>query len=82
MKGIYFFRDLQKPSLKTESPIILFKTISPFLQKVIRGSHLNQSFAQTKLVRVLQGEILDVAVTKILLLWTTFFSVLSGENKN
>jgi dTDP-4-dehydrorhamnose 3,5-epimerase len=40
----------------------LFKTISLSKRGVIRGLHLQINFAQAKLVRVLEGEILDVVV--------------------
>jgi dTDP-4-dehydrorhamnose 3,5-epimerase len=40
----------------------LFKTISLFKRGVIRGLHSRLTYAQAKLVRVLEGEILDVVV--------------------
>jgi dTDP-4-dehydrorhamnose 3,5-epimerase len=40
----------------------LFKTISLSKRGVIRGLHSRLTYAQAKLVRVLEGEILDVVV--------------------
>jgi dTDP-4-dehydrorhamnose 3,5-epimerase len=62
----------------------LFKTISLSKEGVIRGLLQINPYAQAKLVRVLEGEILDVAVDlrkKSATFGKHFSVVLSAENK-
>lgn len=61
----YFFEAYNQNALKSQGVDLIFiQDNQSFSQKnVVRGLHLQMKpFAQSKLVRVLQGEILDVAV--------------------
>lgn len=61
----YFFESYNKKKIEQENILIDFVQDNQSFSKkgTVRGLHYqNSPFAQTKLVRVLQGEILDVAV--------------------
>ena len=83
----YFFESYSEASFKQNQLNISFIQDNQSFSKkgVIRGLHFQKApYAQTKLVRVLQGEILDIAVDlrKDSETYGQYFSmVLSAENK-
>jgi dTDP-4-dehydrorhamnose 3,5-epimerase len=83
----YFFESYNKKTLNNEGIDIDFVQDNQSFSKkgTLRGLHYqNPSFAQIKLIRVLQGEIMDVAVDlrkKSATYGKSFAIVLSCENK-